>query len=444
MVSNTVSFTLWNLNVTLESSIALGKISGGTESVSQMVTRYDQAINYWDESWGSRNQVIVAINGYFFDPETGIPWRGQIHSSWYSKQFDDLESGSGFVWKLDRSAFIGGCVAHKPAKQIITFLTTGETQPFNGINVVRGDDDLIVYTPQYDKKTQTEDEGLEVLVELKKPLMIFPSPGMIDGKVVDIRDGNGSSPIQFDHVVLSASGERRTELLGKIKVGDEIGFSQEVKHWESNCQTPSNYSWDKTYASIGGSFVFLQNGVIQKDEDLGAILRNGRTAIVYNDRYIFFVVVGNREPVGNLGMSIVELAVFAKNTLGATWGIAQDGGGSSTMVVNGELKNMPDDLERPVSNGFMMVVVEPEERSYAFNPGDQVTTKSSGELDVYLGPGSNYGILTSVPANTAGVVFEHRNQLNGILAKGSFWWKVTFGSISGWVVEQDIIPFSAP
>jgi hypothetical protein len=39
------------------------------------------------------------------------------------------------------------------------------------------------------------------------------------------------------------------------------------------------------------------------------------------------------------GMTIPELARSAKNTLGASWGISQDGGGSSTMVVNGQVMN---------------------------------------------------------------------------------------------------------
>ena len=41
----------------------------------------------------------------------------------------------------------------------------------------------------------------------------------------------------------------------------------------------------------------------------------------------------------SVGMSIHELAVFARDTLGATWGVAQDGGGSSTMVINGQVVN---------------------------------------------------------------------------------------------------------
>ena len=59
--------------VTIESSIGQGRLSGGTETVKGMALRYDGAINYWGESWGNRNQVVAAINGYYFDYLTGIP-----------------------------------------------------------------------------------------------------------------------------------------------------------------------------------------------------------------------------------------------------------------------------------------------------------------------------------------------------------------------------------
>ena len=36
-----------------------------------------------------------------------------VQSGWYAKRFDDLGGGSGFAWKLDRSAFIGECVDHR-------------------------------------------------------------------------------------------------------------------------------------------------------------------------------------------------------------------------------------------------------------------------------------------------------------------------------------------
>ena len=47
------------LSATIDTGIAQGRLSGGTETVKSMAARYNQAINYWDNSWGKRNQVVV-------------------------------------------------------------------------------------------------------------------------------------------------------------------------------------------------------------------------------------------------------------------------------------------------------------------------------------------------------------------------------------------------
>ncbi len=333
-----------NPNVTLESSIAQSRVSGGTETVSDMARRYDGAINYWNQTWGNRNQVVVAINGFYFgSPEEppGVPWSGQVHSGWYAKRFWDGESGSGFAWQMDREAFIGECISHPADKQVVNYIRNGSviaTQMFQGINVPRQDNQFILYTPQYDANTQTDgDEAVEVLVELSRPSLIALTSDMTRGKIVKIRDNQGSTSIPFDHVVLSMHGLAKAEFFAKgIVEGDELGIAQRIK----NCDSGLTYDWSYTYASVGGAFYFLKNGVIQDfSGDPQANVRDPRTAIAFNNDYIFYIVVDGRDAWFSLGMTIPQLASFARDVLDATWGVAQDGGGSSTMVVNGEVKN---------------------------------------------------------------------------------------------------------
>jgi len=433
--------------LTLESGISQGALTSGSETVSGMFHRYDQAINYWGENWGGRNQVVVGINGYFFDPDTGVPSRGQIQSGWYIKRFDDFQNGSGFVWTLNGDAFIGGCVTHPEAKQVIRFPSNGETLTFTGINIPRGEDDLILYTSHYGTQTGTDQEGIEVLVELSRPLMILPEPAKISGSVVSVHDGDGNSLIPFDQIVLSASGDKATELRRIAAQGDEIGISQEIKHFASNCSSPKEPGWEKTYSSIGASFEFLRDGVLQGFDDLGAVFRSPRTAIAYNDQFIYFIVVDGRDRFISAGLSVVELGVFAKTQLGVVWGAALDGGGSSTMVVNGAVVNNPNAeledgsagaVERVVGNGLMMVAVQPMEISSQFQQSDRV--RAGKDLEVRLGPGTNYASFAVVLANTEGFILENTNGMNGILAKGSYWWKVSFGDVVGWVVEEALTP----
>jgi len=506
-----------NLDVTLESSIAKGRLASGRETVSDMALRYDQALNNWGGSWGARNRVVVAINGFFFDYATDLPYRGVVHSSWYAKRFDDGENGTGFAWTLDRIPFIGGgCITHPADKNVITFLRAdnyGKVQTINGVNSTRSADQLVVYTAQYDSDTNSADGDMavEVLVEMTQPAKLISGGRMVIGYVREIRDKLGSTPLPFDHIVLSAHGAARTKLLNNVAIGDAIGLSQKIKDYDVNTgvcsQLLSSFSWDNTYSSIGGSYHFLKEGKIQSfSNDAGATARHPRTAIAYNDDYLFFIVVDGRDPFRSIGMTIDELAAFTKDTLQATSGIAQDGGGSSTMAINGRVVNntycnnlfcpiktfiplvagagsssqnpamntedqQPDlpgaslsgqdvhgsvgvlnltqvgaldqseepntqPLQRLVANGMLMVVVEPITQTVTYSPGGVVVTASDTSL--YLGPGSNYATLTTVSAGTQGVVLSPLNGLNGVLAKGFYWWKIDFGGVQGWISELSL------
>jgi hypothetical protein len=398
---------------------------------------------------------------------------GQVQSGWYAQRFDDFVGNNGFAWGLNRNAFIGDCVYHTPADQFITYLKSGKTQKIHGLNQARGDDQLILFTPQYDLNTHTDASGVEILVEMSRPALILPGPAMAKGIVVDVRDHRGSTSIPFDHVVLSGSGLIRDKLLDNLRVGDEIGISQEI----TDCAGSTPKYWTKTYASIGGDYHFLNGGVIRTDFDNNdSAVPNSRTAIAYNQDYVYFIVVDGWNLGVSEGIKILELANFAKYTLMASDGVSLDSGGSSTMVINGTVVNntycnftrncgmrpegekqsarkgessrerssvrqaqagSPDMLEPLVGNAMLMVVVEPFSQSTALKPAQPVLTTSQAALR--LGPGTNYATLTVVPANSQGVVltpFYHN--LNGVFARGSYWWKVAFGNLEGWMAEESV------
>jgi hypothetical protein len=490
-------------NVIIESSIAQGRLSGGVETVSGMAERYDQALNNWPvdfsipltNTWGLRNDVVVAINGFYYGGNVeppGVPWSGQVHSGWYTKRYTDFESLSGFVWKMDRSAFIGECITHEPTKQIV-YIANNDGDQFtyflDGLNIPRGENELILYTPQYDTNTNTSssEEGIEIIIEIKVPTFISIAADMPKGFIRGIRDGQGSTTIPFDHVVISAHGSAATDLKDKIKNGiisinDEVAIAQRVK----DCVPPTLNRWLYAYAGVGGQFYFLRDGDIHDYSDDGqANVRDPRTAIAYNEAYIYFIVADGRDPGVSEGLKVVEMAEFAKNTLGAVEGIMQDGGGSSTMVVNNTVVNntfcnnvfctdkvfLPlvvntansatelhsqnstsdpfmewvsdaSSLQRLVANGLMMVVVEPVEKSsLPYDPMDPITINSPS--DIYLGPGTNYAVL-SEDIQGDYWISEPINNLGGIYAKGNYWWKISnqppngetnVPVIEGWVIE---------
>jgi exopolysaccharide biosynthesis protein len=107
--------------------------------------------------------------------------------------------------------------------------------------------------------------------------------------------------------------------------------------------------------------MLLQGGEVISDLDETEI--DPRTAVGTNrnGRFVFLVVVDGRQPFYSEGATFTELAELLQE-LGAFYAMSLDGGGSSTMVIEGEdgkpiIINSPIDSyipmrERPVANHF--------------------------------------------------------------------------------------------
>jgi hypothetical protein len=422
-------------SVIIDSGIGSGILASGRETVSAIAARYDDSFGYWGEQWGKyRYDVVAAINGSGFDSGTGSPSGGQIISGWYAKRWDEFDY-TGPVWKLDRDMWLGACPRHRPEKNFITCMPSGTTQAITGINRARtNNDDLIIYTCHYDRQTPPESDGVEVLLEMQCPAMILPPPSYAKGYVKQIRVNVGSTPIPFDHVVLSAKGPSADlTLLDNVSIGSEVRISQEITHYEDDCNTPYHLDFTKTYASVRYmTFRFLEGGAPHDLGKSGAYNREPRTAVAYNDNYIYFIVVDGRSSI-SIGMTMEELGNFCLNYLGATDGMNMDGGGSSTMWVNGLVKNSPSDgAERAVANGLMMIQLLPKQTSCALAVGNQVQT--NGSTYMRLGPGSNFESLTTISGGLTATIIDHA--LNGISAKGKYWWKCNYAGNEGWLSED--------
>ncbi len=140
-------------------------------------------------------------------------------------------------------------------------------------------------------------------------------------------------------------------------------------YWKSELPDPTLYisRWndfsftavEKPYNAISGDAILLRAGNMTPDLDNVAL--QPRTAIGFssNGRFIYLVVVDGRQPFYSEGMTRRELADLMVS-LGAQNAMSLDGGGSSTMVVQGKdgqprILNSPIDKripghERPVAN----------------------------------------------------------------------------------------------
>ncbi len=114
--------------------------------------------------------------------------------------------------------------------------------------------------------------------------------------------------------------------------------------------------WPRVEDSIGGNPVLVAGGRnVVENENTPFFGRNPRTGVgtTPNGRLLMVTVDGRR--ANSVGMTMKEFArLFLR--LGADWALNLDGGGSTTMVVDGEVKNQPSDgSERAISSALLVL-----------------------------------------------------------------------------------------
>jgi hypothetical protein len=344
---------------------------------------------------------------------------------------------------MDREALWGRCIFAPPPSQVLTFLETGHNELIHGINARGGGERIVLYTPEFEPFSPGDPTAAEVLVEMNRPAMIIPLPRMATGTIREVRaPADQPMPIPFDHLVIAGYGLMGGALSRNAHVGEEIGISLEIQDLGDGCQSPETEDWSKTYAGLDVGVAFLQAGEVVHDTAAYSVSEHPRTAVAFNNDYVYFIVVDGRAPGYSIGMTLDQLGEFARDELDAEWGLNLDGGGSSTMWVNGVVENRPSDgYERSVPDGLMMVDVEPMLLSKALRAGAHVTALRAIELR--LGPGYNYGALVPVPPGSQGVVQSDPGSLAGIVATGTEWWPVEFDGTVGWAPGDALAPVAA-
>ena len=416
----------------IDTCLGLDIIPTGRETVSSMATRKEDDIGFWEGEWGKyRYDVVAAINGSFFNTSNGSIIGGYIQSGSLDKKPEQYSTTwVPFVFKNDRSCFIAGSLNVPSSGNKIYYVHSGQTQLITNINTARSTDNLIIYTPQFSPSTGTNEWGYEVLVELTTPAGIVNPPGYVSGIVRAKESYIGDMDIPFNHIVISAHGTVVATLAAGTQIGSEVRITQQVTE-------ASGKIMPGTYAYLRGYYSFLRSGVVYDADGVDSMLtsRNPRTAVAYNSNYIFFVVCDGRS-IFSWGMSMEELGNFCKNRLGATDGLNLDGGGSSTMWIDGTVVNNPSDgSERTVSNGLMMIsLIENNENSSVFGSGYLVKTDTSSYLR--RGPGTSWTVLDTISTGTIGTVRD--TSVNGVYADGYYWWNCVFGDQEGWIAESQL------
>ena len=322
----------------------------------------------------SGETYFAGVNADFFGNSAPIGYAvvdGDVYRSPMSAGWASFGFGS------DRKPVIGASVSISATATI-----NGTVATINGINVTRGENDLILYSPQNGSNTGTNEYGTEVLVEPidgKMGILGRTTKMKVVGSPVS---NKGKMEIPANGYVLSGHGTSAT-LLNGLTEGREI----EIKGW-------ANYDgvdMMNVTQMAGGQPVILKDGVVLDTEGYldHLVANNPRTAVGYNDKNELVMLVVDGRSATSDGCVSKELADIMKN-VGCSDALNFDGGGSSTMYCGpklGIINNPSDGSPRAVTNGLFLVATGDETNneiaSIEFKDADSQRTVNLPQYGIY-------------------------------------------------------------
>ncbi len=290
-------------------------------------------------SMARRHGALAAVNAGFF--RTAGPYRGEpagillvagkVLSEPYQKRPGLAVTNKGGRTRLavvDAEVRVEAVVSKSVRRRVA------------GVNRPRLDDELILFTPEFDRTTLTGPDGAEAVVER--------------GQAASVIDGKGAASIPSAGWVLSGNGEAAAWVRANIKPGTRIELQTDVRLTPRPAFTPE-------FVIGGGPRLVRAGKPVAAGPEAGGPgfveTRHPRTAVgVRADGRILLVTVDGRQPERSVGMTIAELAALLLE-LGAVEAVNMDGGGSTTMVAGGRVVNSPSDLtgERPVGDALLVL-----------------------------------------------------------------------------------------
>lgn len=315
----------------IETVKAFELLAGGREKTSSMSIRRNYA-GHWS---------VGAINGDFFDLTTGMP--------------NNIQVELGEVLRNERADWptVGFNVQNKVSisKPYLTgkLILSDSILTMNGLNVVRGNNQLIFYNQFYGASTGTNGAGFEAVV---RPIDRWLANDTVMCVVDSINALGANSHIPRGKMIISASGAVANYLMQHLFALDTVKLLLNIFP-----------SVSKLKEMMGGHPIIVKDGAVAQIDPSDPFVsnRHPRTAVGINQdtTKLFFVTVDGRQ-ASSLGMNLFELADLMLQ-LGVYQGINLDGGGSTTMVIRNEVVNSPSDAsgERPVSNALLVISKAP-------------------------------------------------------------------------------------
>jgi hypothetical protein len=293
--------------------------------------------------------VLVAINADFFsfDPP-GRPEGPQVAASRIVKSegthreaLEDRRVVSQPVFALARG--------ERPWIGSATFsgsVRIGDlTLPLDGINVTPSADGAVLYDRWIGAATPADSAAFEIVM---RPL--GTREDTVTAEVVSVDTSAAGVPLEGNAVALAARG-RAAQRARTLAAGDTVRWVAEFPAIGAPVEE-----------MVGGFPLLLSGGRAVHAAETGlraafANNRHPRSAIgLRPDGRLVLLTVDGRQPGYSEGMSLDELAWYLRAT-GITEALNFDGGGSTTLVIDGRIVNRPSDAagERAVANALLVL-----------------------------------------------------------------------------------------
>jgi exopolysaccharide biosynthesis protein len=354
-----VRVDLTNPHLTFETEPGRDSLFHG-ETVPEVVKR---------EAATTRARVLAAVNGDFWamSPRPYTPLGLLVANNMICNM--PARERSTLVITRERKVHIG------PVELSVVLRAGKQNIAVGAINDLRASRSAVLFTPPLGRDIPPS-AGKRYHVKL--PGAEFLPNQSYKVQVTSI-DGSTTTSLTSDTLVLSLPA-------GALEIGTS----------DATLAASMPQVQGEVIACVGGGPRILHKGKVQVDfesEGIGRSFsydRHPRTAVgvTADGRAMYLVAVDGRQPKLSVGQNLFELAEYLRK-LGCAEAINLDGGGSTTMVVDGAVVNHPSDLKgpRPVSNS-LLVLAQPgsgKPHSLTFQPSGSpliVPAGTSLHLDI--------------------------------------------------------------
>ncbi|WP_371601854.1 phosphodiester glycosidase family protein [Streptomyces sp. NBC_01220] len=261
-----------------------------------------------------------------------LTWEGRVVGRRASQSLDGIDRVPGLIRNC------GGTADDTPTSLPLHDVTCSDH------------DELVAFTPDYGRRTPSG-EGIEAVLDTR-------------GRVLELRSPRGG-PLPDGGSSVQATGTRVAQLTALAQVGRPLRVERTLRDGDGHRVSPS-----PTTSILNGGPELVRDGRLHVTPTADGMVQSANPSFYYgwmhkrNPRTLAGVdaagrtvlVTADGRSTGALGLSIPESAAVAR-ALGLRDAVNLDGGGSTTMVVDGVMINDPSDAagERPVGDALLIL-----------------------------------------------------------------------------------------